>query len=48
MTSDKGIGMQRRMLRRALEVVAAGGDPPGLAFEESAVVKVPSGNFFSA
>src|SRR5690606_11874590 len=41
-TSDKGIGMQRRMLRRALETVAAGGDPPGLAFDESAVVRVPS------
>lgn len=46
-TSDKGIGMQRRMLRRALETVAAGGDPPGLAFDESAVVRVPSGNFFA-
>jgi phenylpropionate dioxygenase-like ring-hydroxylating dioxygenase large terminal subunit len=46
-TSDKGIGMQRRMLRRAMETVAAGGNPPGLTFEESAVVAVPSGNFFS-
>ena len=46
-TSDKGIGMQRRMLRRAMETVAAGGDPPGLAFEESAVVQVPSGNFYA-
>jgi len=46
-TSDKGIGLQRRMLRRALETVAAGGDPPGLSFGESAVVKVPSGNFFA-
>jgi hypothetical protein len=46
-TSDKGIGMQRRMLRRALETVAAGGDPPGLSFDNDAVTKVPSGNFFS-
>jgi phenylpropionate dioxygenase-like ring-hydroxylating dioxygenase large terminal subunit len=46
-TSDKGIGLQRRMLRRAIETVAAGGDPPGLAFEESAAVRVPSGNFFA-
>ncbi|MXO58315.1 Rieske 2Fe-2S domain-containing protein [Altererythrobacter salegens] len=45
-TSDKGIGMQRRMLRRALETVAAGGDPPGVSFDEDAVVRVPSGNFF--
>ena len=46
-TSDKGIGLQRRMLRRALETVAAGGDPPGVAFDEGAVVAVPSGNFFT-
>jgi phenylpropionate dioxygenase-like ring-hydroxylating dioxygenase large terminal subunit len=45
-TSDKGIGMQRRMLRRAMEVVAGGGDPPGVAFEDGAMVEVPSGNFF--
>ena len=32
---------------RALETVAAGGNPPGVSFEESMVVKVPSGNFFS-
>jgi hypothetical protein len=46
-TSDKGIGMQRRMLRRALETVATGGDPPGVVFDEDAVAHVPSGNFFS-
>ena len=46
-TSDKGIGLQRRMLRRAMETVAAGGDPPGLSFEDDAVVAVPSGNFFA-
>ena len=46
-TSDKGIGLQRRMLRRALDTVAAGGDPPGLVFDEDlAPVHVPSGNFF--
>jgi len=39
--------MQRLMLRRAMEVVAAGGDPPGVVFEEGAVVAVPSGNFFA-
>ena len=46
-TSDKGIGLQRRMLRRALDVVAAGGDPPGVSFSEDSVIKVPSGNFYS-
>jgi hypothetical protein len=46
-TSDKGIAMQRRMLRRALEIVAEGGDPPGLAFDEAgALIRVPSGNFY--
>ena len=48
-TSDKGIAMQRRMLRRALETVAAGGDPPGVAFDEAdATIRVPSGNFYLA
>lgn len=47
-TSDKGIAMQRRMLRRALEIVAAGGDPPGLTFDEAdAEIHVPSGNFYA-
>jgi len=47
-TSDKGIGMQRRMLRRALEAIAADGNPPGLLFsEDQEPIKVPSGNFFS-
>lgn len=46
-TSDKGIGMQRRMLRRALDTVAAGRDPPGVSFDASAIVAVPSGNYFS-
>jgi hypothetical protein len=30
-----------------METVAAGGNPPGLTFEESAVVAVPSGNVFA-
>jgi phenylpropionate dioxygenase-like ring-hydroxylating dioxygenase large terminal subunit len=46
-TSDRGIGMQRRMLRRSMETVAAGGDPPGVVFEEGPVVAVPSGNYFT-
>jgi hypothetical protein len=46
-TSDKGIAMQRRMLRRAMDAVAAGGDPPGVTFDEDTTVHVPSGNFYS-
>jgi hypothetical protein len=30
-----------------MDTVAAGGDPPGVEFEENAVTKVPSGNYFS-
>jgi len=46
-TSDKGIGLQRRMLRRAMETVRDGGDPPGVAFDDvDAEIHVPSGNFF--
>ncbi|MEO6386919.1 MAG: aromatic ring-hydroxylating dioxygenase subunit alpha [Croceibacterium sp.] len=47
-TSDKGIGMQRRMLRRALEIVAQGGDPPGVTPRDGgAAIHVPSGNFYA-
>jgi hypothetical protein len=47
-TSDKGIAMQRRALRRAMETVAAGGDPPGVAFSEAdATIHLPSGNYYS-
>ena len=46
-TSDIGIGMQRRALTRAIETVRAGGDPPGLAFDEAdAMIEIPSGNFY--
>jgi phenylpropionate dioxygenase-like ring-hydroxylating dioxygenase large terminal subunit len=46
-TSDIGIGMQRRALARAIEAVRAGGDPPGVTFdEEEALVRIPSGNFY--
>ena len=48
-TSDRGIAMMRRMLREQMKVVANGGDPLGVAFEEKdAMVRVPSGNFFKA
>ncbi len=47
-TSDRGITMQRRVLRRQIEIVQQGGDPMNVVHEESAaLVKVPSGNFYS-
>lgn len=46
-TSDKGIGLQRRALTRAVDAVRDGRDPPGVAFRDAdATVHVPSGNFF--
>jgi hypothetical protein len=46
-TSDIGIGMQRRALTRAIEAVRGGGDPKGVAFTEAeAMIRIPSGNFF--
>ena len=46
-TSDKGIGMQRRMLQRAISAMEAGEDPPLVSRDPDAVIRVPSGNFFS-
>ena len=46
-TSDKGIGMQRRMLQRAISAMEAGEDPPLVPRDPDAVIAVPSGNFFS-
>ena len=46
-TSDRGIGMQRRMLEREIDKVARGEDPVGVAFAPGEeMVAVPSGNFF--
>src|SRR5215469_10470961 len=46
-TSDRGIIMQRKLLRQQCEVVAGGGDPLGVAFEpDKALVHVRSGNFY--
>lgn len=48
-TSDRGIGLLRRMMRQQIQKVADGGDPAGVAFnEEDALVRVRSGNFHLA
>ena len=46
-TSDKGINMQRRMLKQQIKAVKEGGDPVGVSFDpDQALVKIRSGNFF--
>jgi hypothetical protein len=46
-TSDKGVGLQRRALTRALAALEAGKDPPGVTFTEDApAIRIPSGNFY--
>jgi phenylpropionate dioxygenase-like ring-hydroxylating dioxygenase large terminal subunit len=46
-TSDRGIMMQRKILQQQIEIVANGGDPVGVAFDErAALVKIRSGNFY--
>jgi phenylpropionate dioxygenase-like ring-hydroxylating dioxygenase large terminal subunit len=48
-SSDRGIIMQRRLLRAQIKVVAEGGDPIGVTFDPAqALVKVRSGNFYNA
>jgi len=48
-TSDKGIGMLRRLLKRQVEAVAAGRDPAGVSFEETAPpIRFEAGNFICA
>ncbi|HVR89836.1 MAG TPA: Rieske 2Fe-2S domain-containing protein [Novosphingobium sp.] len=48
-TTDIGIGLQRRLLRREVDKVSKGEDPVGIAFEPGAeIVRVPSGNFYYA
>ena len=48
-TSDRGIIMQRRMLKAQIRVVADGGDPIGVTFDPGkAFVKLRSGNFYNA
>ena len=46
-TSDKGINMQRRMLKQQIKVVKEGGDPVGVVFDpDESLVKIRSGNYF--
>lgn len=48
-TSDRGIAMLRRMMKKQIAIVAEGGDPLGVHFDESqALVRIRSGNFFTA
>jgi hypothetical protein len=48
-SSDRGIIMQRRMLKAQIKVVAQGGDPVGVKFDpDEALVTVSSGNFYKA
>ncbi len=47
-TTDKGIGLQRRVLRREIKKVMNGEDPINLGFEPGReVIRVPSGTFYS-
>lgn len=46
-SSDRGIILQRRMLKAQIRIVAQGGDPVGAAFDPGqALVTLPSGNFY--
>lgn len=46
MSSDQGVSMLRLFLRKQVDIVAAGGDPVGVAFDEaSAYVKFDAGQF---
>ncbi|HEC10946.1 MAG TPA: aromatic ring-hydroxylating dioxygenase subunit alpha [Acidimicrobiales bacterium] len=45
-STDRGVSMVRRQYREQMEIVAAGGDPAGVFFDESeAVVSVVAGNY---
>ncbi len=46
-TSDRGVIMQRKMLMKHMDIVAEGGDPMGVTFDEkNATIHVRSGNFY--
>jgi phenylpropionate dioxygenase-like ring-hydroxylating dioxygenase large terminal subunit len=47
-SSDRGIIMQRRMLKAQIKIVTEGGDPIGVTFDPSeALVTLRSGNFYN-
>jgi hypothetical protein len=46
MSSDQGVGMLRFLLQKQVDIVAAGGDPLGVAFtEKDAYVKFDAGQY---
>ena len=46
MSSDQGVSMLRHLLRKQVDIVAKGGDPVGVAFDEAnAYVKFDAGQF---
>ena len=46
MSSDQGVSMLRILFQKQLDIVAAGGDPVGVAFdEEDAYVKFDAGQY---
>ena len=48
-SSDRGIIMQRRILKAQIKLVAEGGDPIGVSYDAArALVKIRSGNFYNA
>jgi hypothetical protein len=47
-TSDRGIAMLRRMMKKQIAIVQEGGDPAGVHFQEDkALVRIQSGNFYT-
>ncbi len=48
-SSDRGIVLQRQLLKQQIALVQSGGDPLGVTFDPAdAIVKVRSGNFYRA
>lgn len=46
-STDKGVGMCRRMLAQQIKVVQEGGDPLGVNFDpQQQLVVLEAGNFF--
>jgi len=46
-TTDQGVAMVRRMMAKQARLVASGGDPAGVVFDEAdALVRIEGGNYF--